>query len=88
MDPRPDATSLDQGFCIVCYPIRYPHPVPIPGHDHVFQYQHAAGFQHFGIMHFVFVGNNGIIPQRHLKSIIATTNIEFLYTFGIVKGFN
>ena len=26
--------------------------------DDVFQYQHAAGFQHFGIMHFVFVGNN------------------------------
>ena len=76
MDPRPDATSLDQGFCI-----------PIPDHDDVFQYKHAAGFQHFGIMHFVFVGNNGIIPQRHLKSIIATTNIEFLYTFGIVKGF-
>ena len=53
-----------------------PHPVPIPGHlwPRV-SVQHAAGFQHFGIKHFAFVGNKWIIPQRHLKRIVATINI-------------
>ena len=41
---------------------------------------YLLGFQHFGIKHFACVGNKWIIPQRHLKRIVATINNEFLYT--------
>ena len=64
--------------------IRYGTPIPyrfLAISDHAFQYQDAAGFQHFGIKHFAFVGSD---HHWHFVSVVLPNLFHFCECFGFV----